>query len=85
MGRPAGGRPADRNRGGQPVVGMQSLQLVFKTMVDRPVLRGIVGDDQDLGAALLENQLRRPGARLLEGGGVLVVQQLSQVTQPGSG
>src|SRR5258705_4138589 len=75
---------ADRNRVGQPVIGVQSLQLVFETMVDRPVLSGIVGDDQDLGAALLENQLRCPGARLLEGSGVLVIQQLPQVPQPGS-
>src|ERR1700704_4254809 len=51
-------------------------------MVDRAVLSGAVGNDEDLGAALLQDELCRPRPCMLEGKRVLGFEKLPDLTQP---
>ena len=60
---------------------MQPLQLGFQPAIDRTILGWAVCHDENLRAALLEDQLGRPRARVLERGGILCIEQALQPTQ----
>ena len=73
--------PADRDGMRDPKLRREPFELGFEAAVHGAVLGGAIGDHEDLRAALLENQLRRPRPRLLERGGVLVIEQFAQLSQ----
>ena len=62
------------------IMRLETLQLRLESMIDGAVLRGGVGDDEDLCAALLEDELGRPCPRVLERRRVLGVEQLADLT-----
>ena len=73
-------RAADGDRIGHPIVGVEPLQLRLEPLIHGAVLRGVVRYDEDLRAALLEYELCRPRARMLEGKRVLGIEKLTDLT-----
>src|SRR5207302_459952 len=63
-------RTSDGDGIGAAIVGVEARQLRLEAPVYGAVLCGAIGDDQDLRAALFENQLGSPGAGVFERGGV---------------
>jgi len=71
---------ADGDRIGDAIVGIEALQLRLEPVIHGAVLRGAVGDDEDLRAALLQYELCRPRPRMLEGRRVLRLEKLADLT-----
>ena|SRR5687767_280943 len=61
------------------------FELDFEAVIDGAILGRAVGDDENLGTALLENQLGRPGASVLEGRGVFLVEHVTEAAEPFEG
>src|SRR5204863_7430793 len=83
LGRGEMGGTTDRDRIREAVLDMQTLQLEFDPLIDGPVLGRTIGHDENLGTALLEDQLGRPRLGVLECRRVFMVEQVAQLGQAG--
>lgn len=72
----------NRDRVGHAKGCLETLELDFKAAVHGAILCRRIGDDEDLRAALFEDQLGGPGAGMLKGGGVFGIEELTKATQP---